>query len=190
MKSDDDDDWDDDGINGRRPEKKLRIEDVTEDAIVRDALMQEEAEKASKNSKGKQAPGHGGKHEEEEGGSGPVKESLVKTALNKRALDRKRRHEMGDKDLGPEDLDLPDEVGAYEVDRAEVQEEGGVKIIPFSFKDDKEAGEFDEEGNFIEKKLDRGERDAWLDSGEAQVVSDKVRFHTFMLIVHRSTLSV
>lgn len=120
MQSDDDaehDDWDEDveGVfMGRRPEKKLRIEDVTEDLIVREALKQEELEKARKKARPKSKADGKSLHELEVEEGGPVKESMVKTALTKRALDRKRKQELGDQPVIPEDeVDLPDDVNAY-----------------------------------------------------------------------------
>ena len=118
MQSDDEvdhDDWDEEveGM-GRRPEKKLRIEDVTEDAIVREALRQEELDKAKKKSWPKPKPDGKTLHELESEEGGPVKESLVKSALTKRALDRKRRQELGDETaVQEEEVGLPDDVEAY-----------------------------------------------------------------------------
>ena len=82
-----------------------------------------------------------------------------------------------------------------------LQEEGGIKFMPFSLAEEREIGHFDAEGNFVEDKvsavisfIDRVEfslslktltldpqtlnqvrdkdKDAWLD--DVEVVSDKV----------------
>lgn len=51
----------------------------------------------------------------------------------------------------------------------QVQEEGGILFEPFSLKQEREEGYFDESGNYVERKNDEDDKDAWLASdGGAQ----------------------
>ncbi|GLC52767.1 hypothetical protein PLESTB_000665900 [Pleodorina starrii] len=109
--------------------------------------------------------------EAEEGG--PIKESLVGMAQTKRALDRKKR----DVELG--DTDVVTNTERYEKDTLEVEQEDGITFEPFNLKQEREEGYFDEDGNYVLRKQggEEGddEKDAWLTSEEAKVVSDEVR---------------
>jgi hypothetical protein len=54
-----------------------------------------------------------------------------------------------------------------------------VQFEPFNLKAERERGYFDDDGNYVEHKTDpTEERDAWLDSEEAKVVSAQVAMHT------------
>ncbi|GLI71081.1 hypothetical protein VaNZ11_015992 [Volvox africanus] len=109
--------------------------------------------------------------EAEEGG--PIKESLVGMAHTKRALDRKKR------DLEVGDTDVVTNTERYEEDTLEVEQEDGITFEPFNLKQEREEGYFDEDGNYVLRKQggEEGddEKDAWLNSEEAKVVSDEVR---------------
>lgn len=107
--------------------------------------------------------------EEEEGGT--IKEALVGMAQTKRALSRKT------KDAGQDDEET-DIVPATEVERYEeqltIEEEEGIKFEPFNLKEEREVGHFDDDGNYVIRK-DAEATDAWLESEEAKVVSEKVK---------------
>ncbi|GIL61778.1 hypothetical protein Vafri_16164 [Volvox africanus] len=109
--------------------------------------------------------------EAEEGG--PIKESLVGMAHTKRALDRKKR------DLEVGDTDVVTNTERYEKDTLEVEQEDGITFEPFNLKQEREEGYFDEDGNYVLRKQGgeegEDEKDAWLNSDEAKVVSDEVR---------------
>ncbi|KAI3429814.1 hypothetical protein D9Q98_010127 [Chlorella vulgaris] len=106
--------------------------------------------------------------ESEEGG--PVKESMVGMAQSKRAAKRKGGAKV-------EDTDLVQDVEGIEED-LEQEEEDGIKLEAFNLKEEREKGYFDDSGNYVEredKDAEEDARDAWLQSGEANVVSDEVR---------------
>ncbi|KAL6761206.1 hypothetical protein V8C86DRAFT_905231 [Haematococcus lacustris] len=106
--------------------------------------------------------------EAEEGG--PVKESLLGMAQVKRALGRKQREVQA-----TDDTDIPADVDAFE-EAAQVEEEDGIKFTGFNLEEEKQTGYFDEEGAYVERKdKDEGERDAWMNSEDAKVVSAEVR---------------
>eukprot|EP00798_Chlamydomonas_sp_ICE-L_P009846 gene9846-7733_t len=107
--------------------------------------------------------------EDEETG-GTVKESLVGMAQVKRAGKRKAKDA---KSVDADDLELPADVDKFEQEAA-VEEEDGVKFMPFNLNEEREEGDFDESGNYVERKNDE-EKDAWMDSHEAKVVSEEVR---------------
>ncbi len=51
-------------------------------------------------------------------------------------------------------------------------------LIIFVSSEEREIGHFEEEGNFVEDKVSKDDKDAWLES--AEVVSDKVGLLLFM----------
>lgn len=109
--------------------------------------------------------------EAEEGG--PIKESLVGMAHTKRALDRKKR------DVDFEDTDVVTNTERFEKETLDIEQEGGIAFEPFNLKQEREEGCFDDDGNYVLRKQPGAEgddeKDAWLDSEEAMVVSDVVR---------------
>ncbi|KAG1654178.1 hypothetical protein FOA52_009838 [Chlamydomonas sp. UWO 241] len=155
-----------------RGTKRARVLGDDVDALIRAELAADTAAKMARKA-GKGEPKPKGKTlaqiEEEEGG--PVKESLLAVAQVKRAAARKPRKGKGGND--EDDVEMPDDVDRFEKEDVEVEEEGGVKFMAFSTKDDREAGDFDSSGNYVERKENRADKDAWLDS--AEVVDEKTR---------------
>ncbi|KAI3907868.1 hypothetical protein MKW92_029974 [Papaver armeniacum] len=95
----------------------------------------------------------------------PVEIFDTKVAAHERA---KRRGQMID------DLISGEEPNA--IDKAEVRtykenanfEEDGTVIEPFNLEQEREDGYFDENGNFVHYATDKGVKDAWLDSVDAE----------------------
>ncbi|KAI3941115.1 hypothetical protein MKX01_001543 [Papaver californicum] len=95
----------------------------------------------------------------------PVEIFDTKVAAHERA---KRRIQMID------DLISGEEPNA--IDKAEVRtykenanfEEDGTVIEPFNLEQEKEEGYFDDNGNFVHYATDKGIKDAWLDSVDAE----------------------
>uniref|UniRef100_A0A6U2DWE8 GYF domain-containing protein n=1 Tax=Chlamydomonas euryale TaxID=1486919 RepID=A0A6U2DWE8_9CHLO len=150
---------------GKRPRP---ADDI--DAVIKAELAADMAKRmAKKSSKEPKTKGMTlAQIEDSEGG--PIKESMIATAQIKRAALRKK----GGKGVADDDadVDMPEDVDQFEEDKAEVEQEGGVKIIPFSLQEERETGHFDEEGNYVEEKENRDDMDAWLDS--AEVVDEKL----------------
>ncbi|GAB4814666.1 hypothetical protein N2152v2_001712 [Parachlorella kessleri] len=150
-----------------------RPRDAKTDAIIQQALKDEEAEKKQKKQfrhqdakvakvvkKGKTLE----QIEAEEGG--PVKESLVGMAQKRRAAKRKGAM-AGDTDL-VEDLEGVEE-------ELEADEDDGIQLEAFNLKEERRRGHFDESGNYVEGKDEDDVDDAWLKSEEAKVVTAEVR---------------
>ncbi len=89
-----------------------------------------------------------------------VKESLVGVAQMKRAAGRKKGRSEAD------DTEMPEDIDRFENEGLEVEEEDGIKFMPFNLKEERETGHFDEHGNFVESKQKKADHDAWLDSTE------------------------
>uniref|UniRef100_A0A7S2VV17 OCRE domain-containing protein n=1 Tax=Chlamydomonas chlamydogama TaxID=225041 RepID=A0A7S2VV17_9CHLO len=87
----------------------------------------------------------------------------------------KRQANRKEKKAAEDDTDMGGDVEGYEKDTLDVDEEDGVKFEPFNLKEERETGYFDESGNYVEKREGREDRDAWLTSDEAKVVSEEVR---------------
>jgi hypothetical protein len=71
-------------------------------------------------------------------------------------------------DSAADSTELVDETERFE-QALQVEEEGGIQFEPFSLKQEREEGYFDESGNYVERKTDEDDKDAWLASdGGAQ----------------------
>ncbi|GAX85211.1 hypothetical protein CEUSTIGMA_g12631.t1 [Chlamydomonas eustigma] len=151
---------------------KKRTHNSAQDDIVKRTLDEEEATKRAKKAGklGVVPPKKKGLtlQEIEDLEGGVIKESLVNVAQAKRAAKRKQEDIRAS-----DDTDMPADVDRFEEKKLEVEEEGGIKFMAFNLNEEREIGHFDEEGNFVEDKVSREDKDAWLDS--AEVVSDKVR---------------
>lgn len=147
-----------------------RSRDSGTEAIVDELLEEFKSEKEAKKSGRTREVKPKGKTfqeiEEEEGG--PVKESLITAAQTKRAASRKQRKDAA------ADTDLVDDVEVAEED-LQAEDEDAQQFEPFNLKQEREEGSFDDGGFYVEKKGDEDVEDAWLNSEEAKVVSDKVR---------------
>ncbi|GIL85988.1 hypothetical protein Vretimale_9026 [Volvox reticuliferus] len=181
------------GISGKRGRESCKMKfpsveldkrdrDEHTDSLIKSLLDEEKASKKQKRGSPQAdviakpaVPARKGKTfaeiEAEEGG--PIKESLVGMAQTKRALDRKKR----DVDVG--DTDVVTNTERYEKDTLDVEEEDGITFEPFNLKQEREEGYFDEAGNYVLRKQNgedgEDEKDAWLNSDEAKVVSEEVR---------------
>ncbi|KAK9818356.1 hypothetical protein WJX72_011218 [[Myrmecia] bisecta] len=142
------------------------------DQLIQSVLQEQQAQKKAKKA-GKDVRGPAEKVrktlaevEDEEGGV--VKESLVSMAQTKRATKRKSQKPIEDTELVG-DVEEVEEV-------LEVEEEDGQKFEPFNLAQERQEGYFDESGHYVEnKEEDETEKDAWLTSGEAAVVSAALR---------------
>ncbi|KAF5834258.1 hypothetical protein DUNSADRAFT_9170 [Dunaliella salina] len=139
------------------------------DAIVDQALKVEDEEKRQRKISKKVASGKTlAEIEEEEGG--PIKESKVGMAQTQRALGRKAQPVQDDAgNVAVEGTD----VNKFE-ENVQVEEEEGIRFTGFNLNEERETGHFDDQGNYVEAK-DKGEKDAWMASDEAKVVSAEVR---------------
>mmetsp|Transcript_779 Transcript_779/g.1959 ORF Transcript_779/g.1959 Transcript_779/m.1959 type:complete len:514 (+) Transcript_779:122-1663(+) len=139
------------------------------DAIVDHALKEEDEEKRQRKIKKAKASGKTlAEIEEEEGG--PIKESKVGMAQTQRALGRKAKpvqDEAGNVAVEGTDVNKFEE-------NVQVEEEEGIRFTGFNLNEERETGHFDDQGNYVEAK-DKGEKDAWMASDEAKVVSAEVR---------------
>ncbi|KAG2483126.1 hypothetical protein HYH03_018016 [Edaphochlamys debaryana] len=162
------------------PDVEKRERDEPTDTLIKSLLDEEQASKKQKRGDvpdvaAEKPARKAGKTlaeiEQEEGG--PVKESLVGMAQTKRALDRKKKDAKA-----AEDTEVVDAKATERYEKElEVEEEDGVQFEPFNLKQEREEGFFDDEGNYVYKKQGEGEdeKDAWLNSDEAKVVSEAVR---------------
>ncbi|GMH42321.1 hypothetical protein BSKO_10240 [Bryopsis sp. KO-2023] len=148
--------------------------------IVSDALKEEVAEK-DKKKKGKrvrfsdavetkQVVVGGPSGDAGPSCEGPVREELSEVAQAQRALARKG---MGKED----DVEWLSDVRGIEEDLVadEEEEEGGdVTLEPFNLKEEREEGDFQDDGFYV-RRQDADLKDAWLSSDEAKVCSSAAK---------------
>eukprot|EP00877_Chromochloris_zofingiensis_P004157 jgi/Chrzof1/13742/Cz08g10120.t1 len=91
---------------------------------------------------------------------------------------RRRRRELRDSQHGG-DTSVLDDLATAEEDYDEPEElfnDAGIPIEPFHFRKEREEGYFDEDGNYIEHRLDNA-NDAWLDSLQDGPLNDSLPAH-------------
>lgn len=94
------------------------------------------------------------REEDEDDDDGPAPRREGAMAGNDDEVDVKIVHGRITKVEGEEDGDIDDDY-----------EEGGIKIIPFNLKAERESGHFDQSGHYVENEFEEN-RDAWLDELE------------------------
>ncbi|KAJ7519515.1 hypothetical protein O6H91_20G042600 [Diphasiastrum complanatum] len=97
--------------------------------------------------------------------SGLVLNRDPRVAATERAV---RRNKIAEQLRNSEDSSVLNDVAAAEEDYevGDQEDEDGVPLEPFNLKQEREEGYFDAEGNYVEYRLDREFKDAWLDSAE------------------------
>eukprot|EP00878_Enallax_costatus_P019649 GHUV01020732.1.p1 GENE.GHUV01020732.1~~GHUV01020732.1.p1 ORF type:complete len:280 (+),score=100.80 GHUV01020732.1:257-1096(+) len=173
---------------GKRPR-----DDLT-DALIREALEEDEQRKRAKKGdvppsvKAKAVKGQTLREIEGEEG-GPVKESMVGMAAVQRALRRKKGQADDDETGLPADIEAYEEEegqqqqqrrgrlkGISDVVMAAMDTDGGYAVTGFNMRQEREEGHIDEEGNYVPGNDDDQEaQDAWLISNEAQEASEKAK---------------